>query len=82
MYLFEANLNPLANTLPPDVAKHHLGQNLTAFAVDPLVLSREKYPCNSIQVQRCIPTNAGKVKSAMIALAGRTAFLRFYQISG
>ena len=30
MYLFEANLNLLANTLTPDIAKYHLEKNLTA----------------------------------------------------
>ena len=48
-----------------------------AFVVGPLVLPREKY--YTIQVRRCAPTNAQRVKSAMIALIGRTAFLRFYQ---
>ena len=30
MYLFEANLNLLANTSIPDVMQYHLEQNLTA----------------------------------------------------
>ena len=50
-----------------------------AFFVGPLVLLREKYPCNTIQGRRCKPTNAWRAKSAMIALTGGTAFLRFYQ---
>ena len=50
-----------------------------AFVVGPLVLLREKYPCNTIQVQRYMPTNEQRVKSAMIGLTGATAFLRFYQ---
>ena len=29
MYLFEANMNLLANTLTPDVAQYHLEKNLT-----------------------------------------------------
>ena len=54
-----------------------------AFVVGPLVLSREKYPCNNIKAQRCTATNAQRFKSAMIELTGRTAFLKFYQkISG
>ena len=47
--------------------------------VGPLVLPREKYPCNTKQVQRYMPTNAWNVKSAIIALTGGTAFLKFYQ---
>ena len=50
-----------------------------ALVVGPLVLPREKYPFKTIQVQRCSPTNAQKIKSAMIALTGGTVFLRFYQ---
>ena len=38
-----------------------------------------EYQCNIIQVRTCTPTNAWKVKSAMIAHTGRTAFQRFYQ---
>ena len=54
-----------------------------AFVVGPLVLTREKYSGNNIQVRRCMLTNAQRVKSAMIALTGGKAFLRFYQkISG
>ena len=50
-----------------------------AYVVGPLVLPREKYLGNTIQRQRCIPTNAQRVKSAIIALTGGTTFLRFYQ---
>ena len=50
-----------------------------AFVVGPLVLLREKYLCNIIQVQRYMPTNERRVKFAMIGLTGATAFLRFYQ---
>ena len=50
-----------------------------AFAVGPLVLTREKYPCNTIQVRRCMSTNAQRLNSAMIALTGRTEFLTFCQ---
>ena len=32
-----------------------------------------------MQVQRCMPTNAQRAKSAMTALAGGTTFRRFYQ---
>ena len=46
----------------------------TAFVVGRLVLSREKYPCNTIQVQTYKPTNAQTVKSVMIALTGRSLF--------
>ena len=50
-----------------------------AFVVGSLVLPREKYPCNKIQqLQICMPTNAWRVKSAMIALIDGTAFLIFY----
>ena len=82
MYLFEANLNLLDNALNPDVAQYYLEYNLrmpAVFVVDPLVLLKEKYPCNTLQVWRSMPTNAQKVKSAMIALTCGTAFLRFYQ---
>ena len=50
-----------------------------AFVVGPLVLTREKYSGNNIQVRRCMLTNARRVKFAMIALTGGKAFLRFYQ---
>ena len=39
-----------------------------AFVVGPLVLTREKHPCNTKQVTMCTSTNAHPVKSAMIAL--------------
>ena len=75
-YLFEVKVNLLANTLTPDVAKYHLSRiTLPAtFVVGPLVLPREKYPYNTIQVRRCMPTNAQKVKSAVIPLTGGTVF--------
>ena len=49
------------------------------FAVDPLILPGEKYPCNTKQVSQCMPTYARRVKSEIIALTGETVFLRFYQ---
>ena len=79
MHVSEANLNLLANTSTPDVAQYSLP---AAFVDGLLVILREKYPCNIIQVWRCKPTNALRVKSAMIAFTGGTAFLRFYQMSG
>ena len=48
-----------------------------AFVVGPLILLREKYPCNTKQVQRCTSTNSQRVKSAVTAVTGRTAFLGF-----
>ena len=39
-----------------------------AFVVGPLVLTREKHPCNTKQVTMCTSTNAHPVKSAMIVL--------------
>ena len=76
MYLFEANLNLVANTSTPDVAQYHLGRTSlpAAFFVGRLVLPREKYPCSTIRVWRCTPTNAWRAKSAMIAVTGRTDF--------
>ena len=50
----------------------------TAFVVGPMVLPREKYPCNTIQLWRYTPTNARRAKSEYIALTGGTTFLRFY----
>ena len=50
-----------------------------AFIVGPLVLPREKHPCNTMQVWRCMLKNAQRAKSAMNALTDETAFLRFYQ---
>ena len=84
MYLFEANLSILANTstLEPLHSTTYSRTSLpTAFVVGPLVLPREKYPYDTIQVRRCMPTNVQRVKSAMIALTGAKAFLRFYQMS-
>ena len=49
-----------------------------SFIVGPLVLPREKYPCKTVQVWRCMVTNGQRVKSAMIALIGGTTFPRFY----
>ena len=49
-----------------------------AFVVGPLVLPRDKYLCNTLQLQRCMPTNTQRIKSGMIALSSRIAFLRFY----
>ena len=49
-----------------------------SIVVGPLVLSRERYPCNTIQLWRCMPTNAETAKPAMIALTGGTEFLRFF----
>ena len=83
MYLLEANLNLLTNASTAGVAWHHLEQNLTAIGVGPLVLLRERNThtithnygdvCQQMQ-------NARRVKSAMIQLTGRTAFLRFYEM--
>ena len=74
MYLFKADLSLLANKSTPDIAQYHLKRTSlpAAFVVGSLVLSREINPCNTIQVWRCAPTNAQKVKSVIIALAGRT----------
>ena len=78
MYLFEANLNLLANTSTPDVAQYHLEENLNASCLhcwSTGLTKREKYPCNTIQVWRCTPTNARTAKPAMIPLTGGTMFL-------
>ena len=52
MYLFDAKLNLLANTSAPVL--HSTTQSRTslptAFAVGPLILQKEKYPCNTLQV--------------------------------
>ena len=46
MYLFEANLNLLANTSTPDVAQYHLKQNLTASCLRcwSIVFTERKLP--------------------------------------
>ena len=35
--------------------------------------------CNTLKIQRCVPKNAQRVKSAIIALTGGAACLWFYQ---
>ena len=58
--LFMADPILLADT--PTLTLHSTTQGRTslptAFVVGPLVLPREKYPCNTIKVQRCMPIKA------------------------
>ena len=62
MYLFEANLNLLANKSTHGVAQYSNTLNETSlptvFVVGPLVLPREEYSCNTTPVRRCKPKNA------------------------
>ena len=80
MYLFEVNLNLLANTSTPDVALREEGPHCQLpLLLIQLVLRREKCPCSAMQARRCTSTIARRVRSVMIALTGGTDYLRFYQ---
>ena len=57
------NLNDLNSRT--DLTYHHLRTLLSAASVvGPLVLLRDKYPCNTTKLWKCMPTKAQKVKSA------------------
>ena len=58
----------ISNTSTTDLAQYHLEQKLIAgchYCWSTGLTEREKYICNIIEVWRCIPTNAWRVKSAI-----------------
>ena len=81
MYLFEATLNLLANTLTPDIAQYHLEKNLTASCLrcwSTVLTKRETHVIlyNYGGVQRQMHREQ---LPAITTLAGRATFLKFYQ---
>ena len=82
MYLFEVNLNLLANTSTPDVAQYHLEYNFSAsyLCCCSTDLAETERP---MQYYTGMKMYAGKCIESMIALTSRTAFLRLYhKLSG
>ena len=67
MYIFEANLNLLADTSTPNLERYHLGQSLTASCLRCWSTGPTE---REIQLWSCTPTNTRRAKSAMIALTG------------
>ena len=78
-YLFEASLKLIHGLLTLHSTTQSRISLPATFTFGPLVLLTEKYPCNTMQVQRCTSTNAWGVKSSMIVVTGTTVVLVFYQ---
>ena len=65
--MFKANPILLANTPTPDLVQYHLELYPimpVAFVVGSTGLRSRVYPCSIIQVRRCTPTKARRIKFA------------------
>ena len=78
MYLFDANLNLVANTSTTVLRSTTYSRTSLPADCWSSDLTEREIPMQYYTSRRCTTTNAQRANSVMIALTGGTAFLRFY----